>query len=504
MNRIIFHFQLALLLCILLEGRNASSQNFNDFHLVTPYSEVLTSITQIDSIYYVCGNQTDIYSTWVPSVPSMYRSLILKIDLAGNPLDTIYLDTLGYNYKIVSLFKADSFLYIISATNPINDSGKVMILKFDLSFSFVQSVALDTITLKASHLNISSIYHLVDSILYVFGNYFRINGAYVYKPFIACINIKSMTVKWFQSLSPDFYPVNMYINEQKKEYNLFENYGEIFVYDSLFNLIRNDTLHYPEPLLAPGGYPLEDNKTVMPYQDSLFLVNGRSHYLLNYQTVTTGMLIIVTDSNFNELDYHYYPVDLPDRVITSTNNSLIKSEDGGYYLCGVLAYKAIFASYHSIWMVKLDSNFNMLWEKKIVGDSLPIVSDIIATSDGGVLVLYGFIENETNPTNRDAKLIKVGPNGEVTTIYDFKPLPQKQLINLNPNPTSDELIISLIDRNDKIKFIRIFDTQQREILYKQIDLNHANIDVSNYAIGVYFIEGLTAKGERFIGKFVKE
>jgi hypothetical protein len=504
MNRIIFHFQLALLLCILLEGRNASSQNFNDFHLGTPYSEVLTSITQIDSIYYVCGNQTDIYSTWVPSVPSMYRPLILKIDLAGNPLDTIYLDTLGYNKFILSLFNVDSFIYVVSKTNPLNDSGKVLLLKYNNNFDLLQSVVLDTLMPNASKMLLSEKYQLIDSSLYFFGQNIRYNGAYKNKPFIACINIKSMTTKWFQSLSPDFYPVNMYINEQKKEYNLFEMFGEIFVYDSLFNLIRNDTLLYPDSIFTQG-YPLEDNKTIIPYRDSLFIISGISHQMTYPPyTLTSGMAIITVDSKFNELAYHFYPVDSMDQVKTSSNNSILRSIDGGFFLGGVIVDRYILFFYKGIYITKLDSNFNMLWNKKIVGDSNSIVEDMIATEDGGVIIAYSFIYTESGSTNRDSKLIKVGPNGEVTTIYDFKPLPQKQLINLNPNPTSDELIISLIDRNDKIKFIRIFDTQQRDILYKQIDLNHANIDVSNYAIGIYFIEGLTAIGQRFIGKFVKE
>ena len=64
--------------------------------------------------------------------------------------------------------------------------------------------------------------------------------------------------------------------------------------------------------------------------------------------------------------------------------SLVQSSDGGYALAG---YSYSFSDgYNNFWLVKTDSNGNMLWSQTYDGGSDSEASSLIQTSDGGYAV----------------------------------------------------------------------------------------------------------------------
>ncbi len=77
-------------------------------------------------------------------------------------------------------------------------------------------------------------------------------------------------------------------------------------------------------------------------------------------------------------------------------------------------------------------------------------------------------------------------------------------LTIYPNPTSQNLNISLLANNQYIKEIRIYNLQFKGILNRPINAKQSTIDVSKFAKGVYIIEGKTDTGESFWKKFVVE
>ncbi len=155
-----------------------------------------------------------------------------------------------------------------------------------------------------------------------------------------------------------------------------------------------------------------------------------------------------------------------------------------------------------LYISKIDTSLNIIWEKLIGGDAYYTAMNVIATLDGGILMMGSRNILNDNKNNLDIRLVKLDTNGNITWIKNIETAETD--IKLFPNPATDDLIISLLDKTKKIKFIRIFDTQQREILSKQVDSQETKVDISNYSIGFYLIEGVLESGERFVGKFVKE
>ena len=80
----------------------------------------------------------------------------------------------------------------------------------------------------------------------------------------------------------------------------------------------------------------------------------------------------------------------------------------------------------------------------------------------------------------------------------------KMKLSIFPNPTSQNLNISLLAKNQNIEEIRIYDLQFKELLNRKINSTQTTIDVSKFAKGVYIVEGKTDIGEAFWKKFVVE
>jgi len=102
--------------------------------------------------------------------------------------------------------------------------------------------------------------------------------------------------------------------------------------------------------------------------------------------------------------------------------SIKQTSDGGYIITG---YTNSFGTgYSDIWLIKTDSEGNKLWDKTFgFADSNESGQEIIELDDGGFVILgsiiFGDIFNHLDPDyNHDIWLIKTDSNGEM--IWDYK------------------------------------------------------------------------------------
>lgn len=475
------------------------SQSFNDMQFGTPFSESFMTIVKTDSFYYLSGLQSDSFTIFYKD-STKYRSLILKLDHSGNILDTFYLDTIGYNRTIRNIIPLDSSFIVFFVTNPTDNLGKVSIALYDLNFSELNCQILDTIPNYFSRTDLISEYHMINNTLYLCGFYLDSNNIFIEKSFMTSMNISTMQYKWFHLFPQTIYPTGFVMDTMKNQFSIFDIDGNIYTYDTTSALLHKDSLMHR--FGGPMDYPFQYYISLLPYQDSLFLINAMSLKYHN-QYVGSGMVLTVTDSNFNQKETYYYEMDSLQFCKTAINRSLVESSDNCYFIGGGVNPKYSFFD-NGVYVAKVDSAFNLLWEKKLMNDSFPIVTDIEPTDDGGVLVLYSYIYVESGNPNRDAKLIKVGSNGEITNIAEFKNPYSKPFVELYPNPANSEINIKFIDPQQTLKSFRIIDTQGKELIRKRTNNNNSKIEINSLPIGAYIINGKTNTGERFSSKFVKE
>lgn len=87
----------------------------------------------------------------------------------------------------------------------------------------------------------------------------------------------------------------------------------------------------------------------------------------------------------------------------------IKTADGGYAVCGYTESKG--AGGYDAWIVKFDENGEMIWDKAFGGIEAEVANSIIQTRDGGY-ALAGYTWSK-GVGREDAWMIKLDENGEV-------------------------------------------------------------------------------------------
>ncbi|MCX5886174.1 MAG: BACON domain-containing carbohydrate-binding protein [Proteobacteria bacterium] len=89
-----------------------------------------------------------------------------------------------------------------------------------------------------------------------------------------------------------------------------------------------------------------------------------------------------------------------------------QTTDGGYIVAGGTSSFSVFGALTDFWVVKLDSNGNITWQKTYGGSDADFASSIQQTTDGGYIVA-GYTKS-FGAGNYDAWVVKLDSNGNVT------------------------------------------------------------------------------------------
>jgi hypothetical protein len=163
-------------------------------------------------------------------------------------------------------------------------------------------------------------------------------------------------------------------------------------------LVKTDSTGNEEWNNTYGGNQCDMGQSVLQTDDGGYLIvgNTRSYGLVNYD-----VWLVKTDSYGNQEWNTTYGGENDDRAyfLTSTNN-------GSYVIVGYTWVDD--NSNTDVWLIKIDVNGNMLWNRTIGGPHFEIGHMIRQTNDGGFIIVGKFTSNESS-----ALLIK-------TDTYGFK------------------------------------------------------------------------------------
>jgi hypothetical protein len=177
-----------------------------------------------------------------------------------------------------------------------------------------------------------------------------------------------------------------------------------------------------------------------------------------------------------------------------------QTNDGGYVLNGVTnTVNGVFLENNSngSWIVKLDSVGNMLWHKALGGSQSDDGSCVLQTPDGGYLVgseTQSFdIPGTTFHGVQDFYFAKLD---NVLSVEDF----ESNLLTLYPNPVKNLLNVKLNDLTP-VTELHIMEMTGKLVFTQKGDSNIVNVE--NLASGMYIIEVYSGAKKRQ-NKFVKE
>ncbi len=269
--------------------------------------------------------------------------------------------------------------------------------------------------------------------------------------------------------------------------------GEIILLD---NNIEVDTVIY-----APYGFydHLHLHNTMKRWDDSTHLISGTYTMLFGDDDKSIGIKKV---RHANEV-INDYVFGTPDSLeITAINQSLDFLYPDKIY-CGGWQREIEgepFISELPGWLIlsQLDEDLNPNWTRYYGGDAYYVMSGVLATRDGGCLI-YGNRYDFTGIFEYDIYLLKVGPNGLLTSTE--VPETGTSGITVYPNPATHYMVFDtgVVGQYDLL----IFDALGKVVLSQQIPNNHP-IDIRHLPTGTYTYL-LTQKNEIIgQGKWVKE
>ncbi len=151
--------------------------------------------------------------------------------------------------------------------------------------------------------------------------------------------------------------------------------------------------------------------------------------------------------------------------------------------------------------VQMDSQLNIKWQKFIGGNANYMAWNSLATKDGGLLLMGSYIDSSM-VNQRDAYMIKIGPNGEVLNTNELPKGTQVLSYLVGPNPVQNILNIQGFTPNTTI---HIVNSLGKVVMQQPITQQQTELNLSHLSAGVYFYRFSSLSG--FIlqsGKLVKE
>jgi hypothetical protein len=176
-------------------------------------------------------------------------------------------------------------------------------------------------------------------------------------------------------------------------------------------------------------------------------------------------------------------------TLKESGNDIIQTSDGGFAITGNTESFNGNVSYNyggkDFWLLKINSTGSLMWQKSLGGTNDDVSNSLVATADGG-FVLAGYINSDDyNSTisgyhdSGDGWVVKFGPYNNLIESESFD-------FSFSPNPTKD--LITL--KSDKIlnKQIKILDQFGRIMLESKIESTETQIDLGQFASGIYFLQ----------------
>ena len=156
------------------------------------------------------------------------------------------------------------------------------------------------------------------------------------------------------------------------------------------------------------------------------------------------------------------------------------------------------------WLVVLqtDSLLNLRWERFYGGDAYYVMSNLIATQDGGCLIGgWRFDYQNSTEDQTDIFLLKLNSEGLLTGHAEMPEFQMREAI-VYPNP-GRQLHIRLAMQHPKAQ-LQLFDQAGRLILKQQLHQTESTVVTAHLPSGVYLYHLSAPTGLNESGKWVKE
>ena len=243
-----------------------------------------------------------------------------------------------------------------------------------------------------------------------------------------------------------------------------------------------------------GGTDWDKAGCVIVTPDKGFLMSGYTASP-EFGAVARDVFLVKTDAAGNKQWQNLYGWEHKDRA-----SKVVATSDGGYLVVGGSEryYDAAFETWRSdMYVIKTDGSGNELWSKMFGGLHEDGASGVRQLSDGGYI-----ISGSTRSYSKDADmyLLKIGPHGGFSSILKSdKPIPQQfRLLQNYPNPFNNSTMIPYqLPRNSQVQ-LYVYNVVGQKVAtlvngFKTVGYHTVLFKADNLTSGLYFYQIKTNK-----------
>lgn len=151
-------------------------------------------------------------------------------------------------------------------------------------------------------------------------------------------------------------------------------------------------------------------------------------------------------------------------------------------------------------LVKVNTDLSMVWEKWFGGDAYYFMYNILATRDGGCIMVGNRYDDQTQNQERDVYIVKV--NGDGLIVWEREISMNDRFSIVYPNP-GHQLNIRLAAQHSQA-LLSLFDQYGRLVLQQQLTQPESLVETTHLLPGVYLYQLAGPTGLSESGKWVKK
>jgi len=467
----------------------ARAQDTFELIIEDPLDQMITCVIETDEYYYI-STIFGMYSS------ERNKTKLFKIEKEGEIVLSEVLETESYEFMIYNIiFNENGQLTGFGHQKPAVDSvAYFTIIEINNNFSITAEVKYETcFSFISSYLNIKKIgdyYTMVGSGQNTHNTLRRL-FAYktnaLYDTIISKVYPEEGITYAFDMISTFD---NMYLKvftrgfEQQTSTN-----GQIILLDSMLNRVEYT------------GVP----EFVFSFNDAMYI--DEAHYLLTGQKDIsnevrqgTKLAIMLMDTADVMQDIRLLgPADTTNYPGFYSNLDFVDPENIYYGGTKNLSFGYFIAEDSWFFLNKLNSNFEIQWQKFYGGDANYNLWNLIATQDGGCLMAGTRYDYITQTNLRDVYIIKVNEDGLITglgdehshiTVHDaiVYPNPGSNYLKVQSGPQINRALFELFDLTGKIAASEVLNCRLCEI-------NTSYLPAGTYTYRITFMKQLVGSGK---------
>ena len=265
----------------------------------------------------------------------------------------------------------------------------------------------------------------------------------------------------------------------KNYYYVFHRY---YIHSKYFQKLKLNKQFELIDIFDFENYYTPENSLRAPFYSPLYI--NDTTLLLTARWIFNKKLVVITISENNLLldmnSFTYSPNVDETTALFRTNSSY----GDNIYAAGTsnIFSNVIFGHTDSYYhLIKLNPDLTPQWQRFYGGDAYYLLYSILATKDGGCIMVGNKYVAEDNPERiRDVFIVKVDSNGDVLWQNEIS---INNKISIYPNPGNDYFYIEGLTESEHL--IELYDINGKIVLKDEITYNNS-INTALLKQGVYF------------------